>query len=174
MQGQDKTAPVQPVLLKSTRNPSTGTKVETANHTVSSNLAISFSMKLCLQSSSEPQNTACWKGPNLMKWSSSPSPGSIQDNPKSNPITESIIQMPLELLGPCSLGPCPPTCGADPFLNPQLPLSWNSSMPFPQARSPENSPNSESVALPTQKVCIQCPRLCCRETDAQTLQGTVA
>ena len=34
-----------------------------------------------------------------------------------------------------SSGPCPPPSGADPVPNPQLPLPWHSSMPFPRALS---------------------------------------
>jgi len=71
----------------------------------------------------------------------------------SNPVSEIIVQMPPELQqhGGCAHCPgqpvsCPPLSGADPVPNPQLPLPWHSSTPFP--RAPSLSHRAELSAAP--------------------------
>jgi len=74
----------------------------------------------------EPQNYRIflsWKG---LTGSLSPSPGSTQDHPTSNPISESSVQMLLEICAwghahyPVQPAPCPLPSGGEAFPNPHL------------------------------------------------------
>jgi len=68
----------------------------------------------------------------------SPNPGPTQHHPKSNPTSESTVQILLELQ---QLRAVPTALGSlfhahsSLIQNPQLPLPWHSSMLFPQALS---------------------------------------
>lgn len=94
----------------------------------------------------------------------------MQDHPKLSHIDESTVQTLLELRQvwchehcPRKPVPCPPPSGEEPFLNTQLPLPWQSSMPFPWALS--LSQRAELSAAPP----LPSRRFNCHEASPQLL-----